>query len=58
MKAWIEAHARGPVEIQAGKSGQFDITVDAKLAYSRYQTGRFPSETELERIVPGTSTSA
>ena len=58
MKAWIEAHARGPVEIQAGKSGQFDITVDAKLAYSRCQTGRFPSETELERIVPGTSTSA
>ena len=58
MKAWLEAHACGQVEIQAGKSGQFDITVDAKLAYSRYETRRFPSETELERIVPGTSTSA
>ena len=58
MKAWIEAGGHGPVETQTGKSGQFDITVDAKLAYSRYQTGRFPSETELERIVPGTSTSA
>jgi len=50
VKAWIEARGRGPVDIQPGKSGQFDIVVDGKLAYSRYETGRFPSEADLERI--------
>ena len=50
MKAWIEAKGSGPVELQPGKSGQFDISVDGKLAYSRYATGRFPGEAELEKI--------
>jgi predicted Rdx family selenoprotein len=50
VKAWIEANGRGPVEVQAGKSGQFDIVVDEKLVYSRYKTGRFPSDAELEKI--------
>ena len=50
MKAWIEARGHGPVETQAGKSGQFDISVGGKLAYSRYETGRFPAEEELEKI--------
>ena len=39
MKAWIEARGHGPVETLTGKSGQFDIAVDGKLAYSRYETG-------------------
>lgn len=52
MKAWIEARGRGPVGIQTGKSGQFDIVVDGTLAYSRYDTGRFPSEPDLEKILP------
>lgn len=51
MKAWFEARGRGPVDIQVGKSGQFDIVVDGRLAYSKYKTGRFPSEAELEQIV-------
>ena len=50
MKAWIEAKGRGPIELQAGKSGQFDISIDGKLAYSRYDTGRFPGEADLEKI--------
>jgi len=33
-----------------GKSGQFDIVVDEKLVYSRYATGRFPSDADLEKI--------
>ena len=52
MKAWIEARKRGPVEIQTGTSGQFDVVIDGKLSYSRYQTGRFPSDAELEKILP------
>jgi predicted Rdx family selenoprotein len=50
VKAWFEARNRGPVEIETGKSGQFDVLLDGKLAYSRYDTGRFPSDADLEQI--------
>ena len=50
MKAWLEARGRAPVEIRPGKSGQFDVVVDGKLAYSRYETGRFPGEAELQKL--------
>ena len=52
MKAWFDARGRGPVELQAGKSGQFDVVVGGKLAYSRYESGRFPWEADLEKILP------
>ena len=52
MKAWIEARGRGPADIQPGKSGQFDVVVDGKLAYSRYDTGGFPSAADLEKFLP------
>jgi len=38
------------VDLRQGKSGQFDVVVDGRLVYSRYETGRFPSEADLERI--------
>jgi predicted Rdx family selenoprotein len=47
VKAWFEGQGRGPVEMHAGRAGQFDIVVDGRLVYSRYDTGRFPSEAEL-----------
>jgi selT/selW/selH-like putative selenoprotein len=50
VKAWIEARGRAPVELQPGKTGQFDVVVDGKLLYSRYDTGRFPSDAELGKI--------
>lgn len=50
MKAWFEARGRGPVEIQEGKTGQFDVTVAGKLVYSRYETGRIPGDAELEKL--------
>ena len=50
MKAWIEAQGHGLVGMTTGKSGQFDIEVNGLLAYSRYATGRFPSDTELEKL--------
>ena len=51
MKAWFDARDRGPVELQPGKSGQFDVVVEGKLAYSRYDTGRFPWESDLEKLL-------
>jgi len=53
VKAWFELRGRGPVEIEVGKSGQFDIVVDGQLAYSKYKTGRFPSEADLARLLIG-----
>ena len=50
MKAWLEARGRGPVDIQQGKTGQFDVVVDEKLVYSRYETRRFPSDADLEKF--------
>jgi predicted Rdx family selenoprotein len=50
VKAWLEARGRGPVDVQSGKTGQFDVIIDEKLVYSRYQTGRFPSDAELEKF--------
>jgi selT/selW/selH-like putative selenoprotein len=31
-----------------GKGGIFDITVDGKLAFSKHQTGRFPTDDEVD----------
>lgn len=50
MKAWIEDRGRGPVALEPGESGQFDLLVDGRLAYSRYDTGRFPWEKDLEEL--------
>ena len=41
------------VELRSGKSGQFDVTVDGALKYSRGKTGRFPTDEEIEDLVPG-----
>jgi predicted Rdx family selenoprotein len=50
VKAWLEARGKAPVDVQQGKTGQFDVIIDEKLVYSRYETGRFPSDSELEKI--------
>jgi len=39
------------VDIQTGKAGQFDVLVDGTLKYSRYQTGRFPSDADIDALV-------
>jgi len=50
VKAWIEGRGHGPVDVQPGKAGQFDIVINENLVYSRYETGRFPWEPDLEKI--------
>jgi selenoprotein W-related protein len=32
-------------------NGIFDVKVDGKLVYSKYQTGRFPDDGEVEAMV-------
>jgi predicted Rdx family selenoprotein len=52
VKAWFDAQGKGPVDLKTGKAGQFDVVVDGNVLYSRYQTGRFPSEADLEKARP------
>jgi selT/selW/selH-like putative selenoprotein len=50
VKAWFEQQGRGPVLIEPGHSGQFDVVIDGRVVYSRHQTGRFPSEADLKAL--------
>jgi len=38
-------------ELRPGKSGQFDVTVDGALRYTRSKTGRFPTDAEVDQIL-------
>lgn len=33
-----------------GRGGVFDIEVDGNLQFSKHQTGRFPTEDDLDKI--------
>jgi len=50
VKAWIEARGLGAVEVRPGKTGQFDVVAAGRVAYSRYETGRFPTEADLAKM--------
>jgi hypothetical protein len=39
------------VELRVGRSGQFDVTVDGNLKYTRVNTGRFPTDDEVEDLL-------
>jgi predicted Rdx family selenoprotein len=41
------------IELRPGKSGQFDVTVDGAMRYTRSKTGRFPTDAEIEDLLPG-----
>ena len=51
MRDALQRKGVSDVDLQAGKSGQFDVIVDGTLKYSRYQTGRFPSAADIEAMV-------
>ncbi len=38
------------VELVPGVGGVFEITVDGRLAFSKKQTGRFPTDEEIDAI--------
>ena len=41
------------IELRPGKSGQFDVSVDGELKYTRRDTGRFPTDAEIQDLLPG-----
>jgi predicted Rdx family selenoprotein len=46
----LQAKGIDAVALEPGKSGQFDIRIDGALKYSRYDTGRFPTAQEIDRL--------
>ena len=36
-----------------GRGGIFDITVDGRVAFSKHETGRFPTDEEVDAAVSG-----
>jgi predicted Rdx family selenoprotein len=47
----LEKLGASDIEMRTGKSGQFDVTVDGALKYTRSKTGRFPTDAELEGLL-------
>ena len=39
------------VELVKGGGGIFDITIDGALVYSKKQTGRFPTDEEVDALI-------
>jgi len=46
----LKARGVTNIELQPGRAGQFDVTVDGELRYSRYRTGRFPSAEDIAKL--------
>ena len=53
MRDRLEKLGAADIELRIGRSGQFDVTVDGALTYSRGKTGRFPTDDEIGGLLPG-----
>ncbi len=41
------------IELIAGSNGVFDITVDGRMIYSKFEQGRFPQSQEIINRIRG-----
>lgn len=51
MRDALQRKGVSEIDLQTGRSGQFDVIVDGALKYSRYQTGRFPTDADIDALV-------
>ena len=51
MRERLEKKGDADIELRPGKSGQFDVTVEGALKYTRRKTGRFPTDDEIEDLL-------
>jgi predicted Rdx family selenoprotein len=49
----LEKLGASDVELRPGRSGQFDVSVDGNLKYTRAKTGRFPTDDEVDDLLSG-----
>jgi predicted Rdx family selenoprotein len=47
----LQKKGAADIELRTGRSGQFDVTVDGALKYTRSKTGRFPTDAEIEDLL-------
>ncbi len=47
------AQGEHEVVLTEGGGGVFDITVDGRLAFSKKQVGRFPTDAEIDAVLGG-----
>ncbi len=52
MRDSLQKQGMADIELRPGKSGQFDVTIDGKLRYTRRDTGRFPTDAEISDLLP------
>ena len=50
MRESLQKLGSHEIELKPGKSGQFDITIDGALRYTRSKTGRFPTDEEVAAL--------
>ena len=51
MRDSLQKLGASEIELRVGRSGQFDVTVDGSLKYTKSKTGRFPTDDEVEDLV-------
>ena len=51
MRERLEKMGTADFELRSGRSGQFDVTVDGALKYTRSKTGRFPTDAEIDDLL-------
>ena len=51
MRDSLQKKGAVDIELRTGKSGQFDVSVDGALKYTRSKTGRFPTDAEIDALV-------
>ena len=51
MRDSLQKKGAADIELRTGKSGQFDVTVDGTLKYTRSKTGRFPTDAEIDGLL-------
>ena len=47
----LQKKGAADIERRPGKSGQFDVTVDGALKYTRSRAGCFPTDNEIEALL-------
>jgi predicted Rdx family selenoprotein len=47
----LEAKGLTEFDLIPGRPGQFDISFDDRLVFSRHETGRFPTDDEVDALV-------
>ncbi len=51
MAAELKEKFGADVELIRGDNGIFDVEVDGKLIFSKYEKGRFPNPGEIEALI-------